>query len=118
MVGDELWGNVFPMYQRSSSECLVRINPTTGKVIGWIDLNGLLNQQSDMVRSSPMNYVLNGIAFHAKSNRLYVTGKQWNKLYQIKIVPKPSLGAEHIKCNCGLGYVKRPSSCPSRTRSG
>ena len=58
------------------------------------------------VRSSPHNYVLNGVAYHPSSGRLYVTGKQWDHMYQLRIVPQPSLGPEHVLSHCGLGRVR------------
>jgi len=50
-------------------------------VKGWIDLggpSGLFAKQSQRVRAQPLNYVLNGIAHDAASDRLFVTGKQWD----------------------------------------
>ena len=106
MVDGELWGNVYPMYQNSHSECIVRINATTGAVIGWIDMHGLLAKQRSQVRAQPHSLVLNGIAYHAKSGRLYVTGKQWDKMYQVRIKPAPNMDHNHVLRHCGLGNVK------------
>jgi glutamine cyclotransferase len=64
---------------------IARIDPATGKVVGWIDLTGLL---SDADRAGAPVDVLNGIAYDAKTDRLFVTGKLWPKLYEIKLVPK------------------------------
>lgn len=60
------------------------IEPTTGEVSGWIDLKGLCKE--------PLGNesVLNGIAYDQASDRLFVTGKNWPKLYEIKIVPTES----------------------------
>ena len=63
---------------------IARINPTTGEVTGWIDLSGLL-KPSDR---TPDTDVLNGIAYDAATNRLFVTGKKWPKLFEITLVPK------------------------------
>lgn len=60
---------------------IARISPATGRVLGWIDLSGLL-QPSEV--SAP-EAVLNGIAYDSKSDRLFVTGKLWPKLFEIKI---------------------------------
>ena len=60
---------------------LVRISPKTGEVLGWIDLSGLLDPK-DAIGTD----VLNGIAYDAKGDRLFVTGKWWPKLFEIKIV--------------------------------
>ena len=103
MVGGELWGNVYPMYQRKHSECLVRIDPLTGDVLGWVMLNGLLRRQRTEVRRDPMNHPLNGIAYHEPTQRLYVTGKKWDHMYQIRAKPAPDLGTEDVLRRCGLG---------------
>jgi glutamine cyclotransferase len=68
---------------------IVRISPTSGKVIGSIDLSGLLpaSEQSDP------EAVLNGIAWDPAHDRLFVTGKLWPKLFEIKIVPEPGKAA-------------------------
>ena len=62
---------------------VARISPKTGDVIGWIDLSGLLD-----AREALGTDVLNGIAYDAKGDRLFVTGKWWPKLFEIKIVPR------------------------------
>lgn len=67
------------------SDRIARIDPENGKVLGWIDLTGLLPQSE---RSSP-EAVLNGIAWDAANERLFVTGKLWPKIFEIKVVPAP-----------------------------
>ncbi|MFA6229137.1 MAG: glutaminyl-peptide cyclotransferase [Rhodanobacter sp.] len=65
---------------------IARIDPATGQVVGWIDLTGLF----DVNRlPEPGNDVLNGIAYDARHDRLFVTGKCWPKLFEIKLVKKP-----------------------------
>ena len=93
------------MYQGTASECIVRINATDASVIGWIDMRGLLAKQRDAVRRNSHNYVLNGIAYHPHSGRLYVTGKQWDKMYQVRIVPeeRSKQSAAHVNNICSLG---------------
>ena len=107
LVEGELWGNVFPMYQHSHSECIVRINATNGHVLGWVDMGGLFSKQRREVVMQPGNYVLNGIAYHPDSKRLYVTGKKWDHMYQVRVVPKRFDSAaqerEHVLRRCGLG---------------
>jgi len=103
-VNGELWGNVYPLYQGKHSECIVRIDPETGEVRGWIDMHGLFSKQSATVRRSPHNYVLNGIAYHKQTDRMYVTGKQWENMYQVSIVQAPELSTpDHILKVCNLG---------------
>ncbi len=58
------------------------INPQTGKVTAWLDLSGIQGSENE-----DPNDVLNGIAYDAKENRLFVTGKRWPWLYEIKLVP-------------------------------
>jgi len=58
------------------------INPQTGNVTGWIDMNGI----QDLKNPNPEN-VLNGIAYDSNNNRLFITGKMWSHIYQIKLIP-------------------------------
>jgi glutamine cyclotransferase len=63
---------------------IARISPQTGAVVGWIDLTGLL---SSVYRLEP-EAVLNGIAYDAVGKRLFVTGKLWPSVFEIKLAPK------------------------------
>lgn len=72
-VKGEIFANIW------QTDYIIRINPSTGVVTGIIDLTGLLPGQED---------VLNGIAYDAKADRLFVTGKLWSKLFEIKLVRK------------------------------
>lgn len=63
-------------------EKIAIINPQTGQVTGWIDLEGI----NDSENQNAYN-VLNGIAYDIEKNRLFVTGKLWSKLYEIELVP-------------------------------
>jgi glutaminyl-peptide cyclotransferase len=63
---------------------LVRINPDTGQILGVIDLSGLL-PESDRVAGQ--TDVLNGIAYDAENDRLFVTGKNWPRLFEIRLQP-------------------------------
>lgn len=60
---------------------IARIDPKTGEVIDWIDLTGLVARQNVMDADA----VLNGIAYDARRNRLFVTGKYWANLYEIRL---------------------------------
>ena len=79
-VHGDIYANVW------HTDRIARISPATGKVLSWIDLTGLLapGQVSDP------EAVLNGIAYDAVHDRLFVTGKLWPKLFEIKIVPEGS----------------------------
>jgi glutamine cyclotransferase len=63
-------------------DTIVQIEPGSGKVVGWIDVSGLL-QKEDFV--TPVD-VLNGIAYDAQNKRLFVTGKLWPKVFEIEVV--------------------------------
>lgn len=63
---------------------IARIDPETGRVKAWIDLSAL----SAGVPKRTADDVLNGIAYDAKGDRLFVTGKNWPRLYQIRVMPK------------------------------
>jgi glutamine cyclotransferase len=58
------------------------INPQTGQVKAWINMTGLQNPAIQ-----DPNSLLNGIAYDAKGNKLFVTGKMWPQLFEIKLVP-------------------------------
>src|SRR4029078_645934 len=60
------------------------ISPKTGRVIGWIDLTGLLTPR-EAQEADASGGVLNGIAYDAARDRLFVTGKLWPKLFEITI---------------------------------
>lgn len=77
-VEGELWANVY------MSDMIVRINPQTGKVTGVIDLDALLPAAD----RTPSTDVLNGIAYDKVQKRIYVTGKNWNKLFEIELIEK------------------------------
>jgi len=77
-VKGEIYANVW------HANRIARINPQTGAVVGWIDLNGLLSRGEVTDEEA----VLNGIAYDAANDRLFVTGKLWPKLFEIKLVAK------------------------------
>jgi len=62
---------------------IAMIDPDNGQVSGWIDLSGLLPSQN---YDLPVD-VLNGIAYDTANSRLFVTGKLWPWLFEIKLVP-------------------------------
>jgi len=59
---------------------------TTGKVTGWISMAGLATPDGHFVEGQ--GDVLNGIAYDAQGDRLFITGKKWPKLFEIKLVKK------------------------------
>lgn len=80
LVDGELFSNIW------GSDYIARIDPETGKVLGVIDLTGLLPPEQRGTKE--VDAVLNGIAWDAKGRRLFVTGKLWPKLFEIELVPK------------------------------
>lgn len=77
-VNGDIYANVFEQKQ------IAIINITTGQVKAWINLDSL----HDPNESINPNNVLNGIAYDSQMNRLFVTGKCWTQLFEIKLVPK------------------------------
>jgi glutamine cyclotransferase len=83
-VKGELWANIWHSEKPESvgkPNYIARIDPANGKIVGWIDLDGI---SPDDTRRDGEN-VLNGIAYDSASDRLFVTGKKWKKLYEIRI---------------------------------
>ena len=78
-VDGEIWANIW------LTDLIARIDPATGDVLGTIDLTGLLDQST---LTQPAD-VLNGIAHDPATGRLFVTGKLWPALYEIRVVPTP-----------------------------
>lgn len=72
-ISGEIWANIF------MENVIARISPLTGEVLGWVDLSKLYNVL-------PVNFkvdVLNGIAYDQDSDRIFVTGKFWPKVFEI-----------------------------------
>jgi glutamine cyclotransferase len=84
VVNGEVWANVW------HTNRIARISPRTGKVLGWVDLSGLMSGGYRLDAEA----VLNGIAYDAASRRLFVTGKLWPKLFEIAIVPAKGRGGK------------------------
>ena len=74
-VRGEIYANVW------QTDRIARISPVDGRVLGWINLAGLLTPEE---RSHGAD-VLNGIAYDAHHDRLFVTGKFWPKLFEIRV---------------------------------
>ena len=78
-INGEVYANIW------LTNTIAIINPETGQVKAWINLTGLPDENN----SNP-NAVLNGIAYDQQNNRLFVTGKDWPNIYQIKLIPQTS----------------------------
>lgn len=77
-VDGKIYANIY------QAGAIAIVNPTNGAVDGVIDLNGL----KEKVAQHPALDVLNGIAYNGEPNILYVTGKNWDKLFKIEIIKK------------------------------
>ena len=77
-IDGRIWANVY------TSDEIVIINPRNGKVEGVIDCRGLLPKKL----RTPYTDVLNGIAYNPADGKIYLTGKNWPRLYEIKLVEK------------------------------
>jgi glutamine cyclotransferase len=77
-IKGEIYANIW------QTNRIARIAPASGEVLGWIDLDGLLKIEDN---SQPVD-VLNGIAYDEASDRLFVTGKLWPKLFEIQLKKK------------------------------
>lgn len=77
-VEDHLYANVWP------TDRIAIIDPARGRVRAWLDLSGIL----PVVMRGPRTDVLNGIAYDTESRRLFVTGKNWPRLFEIEVNPE------------------------------
>jgi glutamine cyclotransferase len=75
-IDGKIWANVY------TTDYILIINPETGVVEGIVDLEGILPESE----YTPSTDVLNGIAYDSASKRIFVTGKNWSKLFEIKII--------------------------------
>ncbi|KAL4360703.1 hypothetical protein GQ457_04G038510 [Hibiscus cannabinus] len=76
-INGEIWANVW------QTDCIARISPDNGRMLGWILLPSL--RQGLLASGHNGIDVLNGIAWDSDNNRIFVTGKLWPKLYEVKI---------------------------------
>ncbi|XP_045811971.1 glutaminyl-peptide cyclotransferase-like [Trifolium pratense] len=81
-INGEVWANVY------MTDCIAKINPNDGVVVGWILLPNLRKELIEAGYNAID--VLNGIAWDADQERIFVTGKLWPKLYEIKVSPMKS----------------------------
>jgi glutamine cyclotransferase len=77
-IEGEIWANVW------QTDFIIRIDPSTGQVNSFLDLKGIL--LADAPRGS--DAVLNGIAYDAQNKRVFVSGKRWPRVFEIKIKKK------------------------------
>ena len=77
-IEGKIWANVY------TTDRIVIIDPATGRVEGIVDLTGILPQEE----IGPETDVLNGIAYDALTKRIFVTGKNWSRIFEIEPIAK------------------------------
>ena len=77
LIDGAVWANVW------QTDRIVRIDPTTGRVTAWIDASPLRRE----ITVDENEGVLNGIAWDAANHRLYLTGKLWPTLFEVRVRP-------------------------------
>jgi len=77
-INGEIFANI--LY----SNRIARIDPQNGHIVGWVDLTGILAGEKIDYRID----VMNGIAYDSKMDRLFVTGKLWPRVFEIKLIKK------------------------------
>lgn len=92
-VKGEVWANVW------HTNRIARIDPQTGRVKGWVDLTGVMGPLPDP------EAVLNGIAYDAEHDRLFVTGKLWPTLFEISV---PGVAGGHVAAQAETQPPARP----------
>lgn len=76
-IDGEIFANIW------NTSTIVRISAATGRVVGWIDLRNIRPR-----KAVGSNAVLNGIAYESLGKRLFVTGKNWSDLFEIRLIPR------------------------------
>jgi glutamine cyclotransferase len=91
-IKGEIWANVWHSEKPDilgKPNYIARIDPVAGKLVGWIDLAGISPSDQGSGRNpdgtDQDENTLNGIAYDAQNDRIFVTGKKWKKLYEIKL---------------------------------
>ena len=84
-IKNEIFANIW------QTDLIIRVDPVTGEVIGEIDLSKLYPEKKSN------NQVLNGIAYDRDQDRLFVTGKKWSKLFEIKLHDLSAINKKSVK---------------------
>jgi glutamine cyclotransferase len=85
-VKGEIWANIWHSEEIAKPNHIARIDPQTGALTGWIDLAGI--SPEDQQGEDKSENTLNGIAYDEAGDRIFVTGKNWKRLFEIKLKPK------------------------------
>lgn len=78
-IKGQIWANIW------ETPWIVIIDPANGKLLGRIDFSKLVDQEQDTNKRAD---VLNGVAYDAAGDRIFITGKNWTRLFEIKVKPK------------------------------
>ncbi|MET0753271.1 MAG: glutaminyl-peptide cyclotransferase [Pyrinomonadaceae bacterium] len=78
-INGEIWANIW------QEGWIIRLDPATGKLLGRIDMEKFADEQMEKDESAD---VLNGIAYDEATDRIFITGKKWRNLFEIKVKPK------------------------------
>ena len=87
IIDGELYANIL------ERPCLARIDPSTGAVTAWVNLQGLKETAPNNGRGE----VLNGIAFDEQNDRLFVTGKMWPTMFEITLRESEDVSDEKLR---------------------
>ena len=90
-IGEEVWANVI------ETECIARVDPRSGAVVGWVDMTGLRDALDPGAPTKAGG--LNGIAADGKSGRIFVTGKNWPNLFEVT-VHETDADLEEVRKTC------------------
>jgi glutaminyl-peptide cyclotransferase len=71
-----IWANVY------LTDAIVEIDPKTGVVVGYVDMPSL----RELLINNPEAEAFNGVAYNPESGHFYVTGKDWNKIFEVEII--------------------------------
>lgn len=80
-VKGEIWANIWHSEEIGKPNHIARIDPASGKLLGWINLDKI--SPTDSERDS--ENTLNGIAYDTATDRIFITGKNWRRLFEIKL---------------------------------
>ncbi|HVF30959.1 MAG TPA: glutaminyl-peptide cyclotransferase [Pyrinomonadaceae bacterium] len=85
-IKGEIWANRWHSEELGKPNHIARIDPATGELKGWVDLTNI--SPDDQRGEDRRENTLNGIAYDEAGDRIFVTGKKWKNLYEIKVKPK------------------------------
>lgn len=104
LIDGEIWANIW------QTDCIARIDPDTATVTGWVLMHGLKERaKAAGVRQRKQMDVLNGIAWDAERRRLFVTGKLWPRLFEVRVTRNEGATEADVALARQRCIVKRPT---------